>query len=260
VILSSPWSKLIFYIDPLDNSYHRGAFNLLQLVGGFGFMATSSVIAYVRSRKAHLTDQKKEYIFLCHITFLPFVGGTLQMINFDFIFLWPFTAATVFLIYINFQKTQIAVDALTSLNNRGTLERYLHQRAQERRPNWYLLMADIDDFKSINDRHGHAEGDRALQITAQALVNVFGRSDAFLSRYGGDEFVIIGNFASAEELDAAILQCQEVISGKIRELKLPYGVRVSVGYAQFESREATPVKELLKQADRNMYEQKRSRS
>lgn len=260
IIVCSPWNHMVFTVNPVTQDYARGTFHWIQVLCGFSYMFLASVCAYRESRKAQLLDQKKEYRFLCYIVLLPFIGGALQLLNFDFVFLWPFTAASLFLILIDLQKYQISVDALTSLNNRGTLERYLQQKLARRESGWYLLMIDVDHFKLINDKYGHMEGDQALQTVAKALQNVFGPTNAFISRYGGDEFMVISEFASDAETEVVVERFQKDLNGQVRERGFPYEIQTSAGYAQFTDEERTPLAKIIQLADRNMYMQKKAKA
>jgi len=90
-------------------------------------------------------------------------------------------------------RLQARTDALTGLlNRRGFDERCAGLLAQARRHQWSLtaLMLDIDDFKPINDRHGHGMGDAALRLLAQCL-QAHTRSGDIVARLGGDEFAIV---------------------------------------------------------------------
>ncbi|WP_348675221.1 diguanylate cyclase, partial [uncultured Abyssibacter sp.] len=84
-------------------------------------------------------------------------------------------------------------DPLTGLTNRRALDetgeqmvRFSHRKQQS----LGVLIADIDHFKSINDRFGHVEGDRVLQAFAKRLVNL-GRDSDLICRYGGEEFLVL---------------------------------------------------------------------
>ena len=94
-------------------------------------------------------------------------------------------------------------DALTGLLNRRAMHAALDQHARQRRraaDTFSVLMIDVDHFKAVNDRHGHAAGDQALphisRLMAQAL-----RTHDRLGRFGGEEFVVLlpaSNLARAQ--------------------------------------------------------------
>jgi diguanylate cyclase (GGDEF)-like protein len=92
-------------------------------------------------------------------------------------------------------------DALTSLSNRAGLQRdYQHFAARARRGEQFALhYIDLDNFKPVNDRHGHLIGDRLLEDVAMRL-KATSRETDMVSRYGGDEFVVLqANVADMEE-------------------------------------------------------------
>lgn len=91
-------------------------------------------------------------------------------------------------------------DHLTGLNNRRYLDRCLIQRVWERdrRVNAAAMMVDVDHFKMVNDRHGHAAGDQVLKAVAAILREVFSDARATV-RYGGEEFLIVVDIPSLTE-------------------------------------------------------------
>lgn len=121
-------------------------------------------------------------------------------------------------------------DALTRTANRYRLEKTLHQeceRARRFRQPLALIVMDIDDFKPINDRYGHARGDAAL-VEAVERIRPCLRSQDLLARWGGDEFVAVLPQTSVEQalaLAAQIRQAMEDVEpiGDCR-LTMSYGV------------------------------------
>ena len=115
-----------------------------------------------------------------------------------------------------FEKTQeeALTDALTGLSNRRSIVLHLSQelsRAERLRSRVALILLDIDDFKSINDTHGHNIGDRALCEVAAALQSVL-RSYDLCARYGGDEFVLVLPNCTREAAEARRLELQQRIN------------------------------------------------
>jgi diguanylate cyclase (GGDEF)-like protein len=90
-------------------------------------------------------------------------------------------------------RAQALVDHLTGVGNRRSiteqLKRELNRARHERRP-LALALADLDDFKRINDTHGHAAGDAVLCEAANAMRSQLRQYD-FIGRYGGEEFLIV---------------------------------------------------------------------
>ena len=101
-------------------------------------------------------------------------------------------------------RAQSLIDPLTGLHNRRGFFVLAEQQlrlAQRGRLGMLLLFADVDDLKGINDRAGHAAGDRALQAVAIVLRETFPESD-ILARLGGDEFVVLAIGAILDSLSS----------------------------------------------------------
>lgn len=151
-------------------------------------------------------------------------------------------------------------DDLTCLyNRRGFFAAATQQLKLARRnaQSMLLFFCDVDNLKQINDCYGHREGDLALVRTADALEEAFRDSDV-LARLGGDEFAVLALEASAQH-EAAILYRLEKSLKKAKADESRYELSLSVGVARFDPHKAVALGELMEQADRNMYEQKRKR-
>jgi diguanylate cyclase (GGDEF)-like protein len=143
-------------------------------------------------------------------------------------------------------------DPLTRLLNRRALLRELAAAVDEERP-LALVFLDVDNFKDVNDGHGHAAGDRVLVHLSSLLVElVRAGDDAF--RVGGDEFALLLRGAGepeAREVVARIVAAVESnIDPLLRTLTASFGIAPSAGTQEPE--------ELLRIADEAMYEAKRS--
>ena len=145
-------------------------------------------------------------------------------------------------------------DALTGLFNRRRFEEELERHIAHGRRygmDGALLMLDLDDFKAINDGHGHRAGDRVLTAVAGVLKQRLRESDV-LARFGGDEFAVlmpVGGEAEAAEL--ADLLAEAVRS----DVAAPDGpLEASVGLAVFDR--SVTADEVLSRADDAMYADK----
>ncbi|RVT38262.1 sensor domain-containing diguanylate cyclase [Sphingobium algorifonticola] len=107
-------------------------------------------------------------------------------------------------------KRQAETDTLTGLANRRALSRALDRHASEKSPAapGYLAMFDLDHFKAINDRYGHAAGDAVLVTFAEILRSAV-RQDDVVARLGGEEFVVLLKDATAPMAEAI---CQRIRS------------------------------------------------
>lgn len=115
-----------------------------------------------------------------------------------------------------------------------------------------VLLIDIDHFKSINDRHGHQAGDRALVQFVQAVTSLLRRADV-IGRLGGEEFVVV--------LPETSLEVARVVAERIRrtvaELRAPEGFTVSIGVTTNRPGNDT-VDALMARADHAMYKAKQA--
>ncbi len=153
------------------------------------------------------------------------------------------------------------IDDLTQVYNRRFLFRKLEEEVE--RAKWYgqpvcCIMLDVDDFKEVNDRYGHAQGDVILRELAGVIQDVIRRGDV-LARYGGEEFVLV---LPQTEGDGARTEAER-IRRKIRGHPFPgieplLPLTVSMGIASYPSGSITEASDLLKLADRAMYASKRA--
>jgi diguanylate cyclase (GGDEF)-like protein len=157
------------------------------------------------------------------------------------------------------EVTQLALyDTLTGLANRRLLGVQLSEAlalAQRESAEFALLMLDLDSFKPINDRYGHASGDRVLVEVAQRL-RAHVRHDETVARLGGDEFVVL--LRNPKEGDTALRAGQRLIDALSEPMNMPEGVMTvgaSAGIALFPT-DAADADTLLRRADVALYRAK----
>lgn len=153
------------------------------------------------------------------------------------------------------------MDELTMLSNRRGFEALsLHAlglcRRMERPAS--MLFFDLDLFKQINDRFGHAEGDHALISFARLLKQTFRESD-LLGRLGGDEFAVLLTNTSKKELDDALGRLRQTVDQHNHKARRGYDIAYSVGAVPFDATRYADITELMARADTLMYEQKKQR-
>lgn len=154
----------------------------------------------------------------------------------------------------------LLTDDLTGLyNRRGFLVVAAQQLklASRNDESMLLFYCDIDNLKQINDTFGHREGDLALARTGRVLQETFRDSD-ILARLGGDEFAMVARAASIQHETLVLRRLKKALQ-KSNPRPLGYELSLSVGVARFDPQHAVPLGELLEQADKDMYEQKRRR-
>ncbi len=162
------------------------------------------------------------------------------------------------------QQIQAHTDSLTKLPNRQAYESKVKQLiVNQSLGDMFLAIIDIDYFKNINDTYGHSVGDKTLQIVAQHLKQQLPQND-FLSRWGGEEFVIILHASDPETCYLKLEKVRKSIE------KLPFRfsgekvtITVSIGFASFSNKNSTEsgaidVESVFEKADKRLYEAKQN--
>ena len=154
-------------------------------------------------------------------------------------------------------------DDLTSLyNRRGFLmlaKRHLKIiRARPTGKGVYLIFADIDGLKQINDQFGHDQGSLAIKKISEILAGNFRASDV-IARLGGDEFVVLVTDANEISQEIVLKRLQTKIENYNAEKNHPFDLSLSVGVTIISVDNSVPIEELIVEADKAMYENKRSK-
>ena len=156
-----------------------------------------------------------------------------------------------------FEETQASAyrDQLTGLHNFRFFQEYIGwelNRCERHGGTFSIAMGDVDNFKDYNDRFGHSQGNVTLQSVARTLVEA-GREEDVVSRYGGEEFVLIMPQTSKDAAAAAADRVRKAVE----EIELSaddplHRVTLSVGVANYPV-DATNTDDLIRCADRAMY-------
>jgi len=149
------------------------------------------------------------------------------------------------------------IDPLTGAGNRRYTEIQLASRLAEKRRYglpFGLLFLDIDGFKSINDRHGHAAGDEALGVVGRTLANAL-RAGDFLGRWGGEEFIVLAGGLEGQRLTEAGQRLRALVAHSSVPAVPGLALTVSIGVT--EARSDDSVASLVARGDARMYEAKK---
>ncbi|MFL5679339.1 MAG: diguanylate cyclase [Chloroflexota bacterium] len=155
-------------------------------------------------------------------------------------------------------EARASTDVLTGLPNRRYFDEFCGLLARRRRSDDAVgvLMIDIDQFKLVNDVHGHAVGDEVLRQVAGAIAGAV-REDDVPARYGGEEFaVLLRNPGPGVAIEVGERVRDAVARLDLRKFRVT-GISVSVGVAVATAPDE-PIGELVEQADHALYEAKRA--
>ena len=156
-------------------------------------------------------------------------------------------------------KDQLRVDALTQVANRHFFDFQIAKRLEESNVfsnPFGILVIDIDHFKKVNDTYGHLVGDEILKVVAQSLSSNVSKTD-LVSRWGGEEFIIIIDVSSKEDLLRVAERLRHVVASSSYQLEDGKDVQVTISIGGALADKGDTVKSLIQKADENMYDAKR---
>ncbi len=155
-VIASVYNGALFYIDT-NNFYHRGDYIMLHVAMCQLYTIITSVHAFIKSLGCKVCLKAKEYKILSMFLIFPLVIGIIQII----VPAVPSVSVGVTLaflfVYIDLQNLLISVDALTGLNNRNQLIRFLIHKLKVGADNdkLYAFMLNVNKFRNINNSYGH---------------------------------------------------------------------------------------------------------
>lgn len=274
-LLAAPWALLLLF-DPDISSRLFMIINSL-LVAMLSIRA--SLLLYPRAGRAGTGTAQLHYVLLGHGAFYltkaaqALVSGTLiDLTHYRGLIIQVSLVEGVMAILlialsmtgtVRFRREreieQLAeCDPLTALANRRALERRapaLLSQVSEMRPG-ALVLIDIDNFKLVNDLHGHGAGDRLLVMLSDLIREVL-PDDALAARLGGDEFALLLNDANRQQVQALGDTLRERFHAMTRrEFDTPVSVTLSMGAALFRC-PAQRLEGLVSRGDTALYEAKR---
>lgn len=223
-----------------------------------GFLSIFSAVEFGRVADFAATGSMQPHIF----PGLEIASGTVHVVSCSVLplaFIWMMNNR----LHADMAR-QIVTDPLTQLLNRRGLEQAAHtelaryHRGRERGAELSVLLADIDQFKNLNDAYGHACGDAVLAETA-ALFRSFIREGDIVSRLGGEEFVLVlPQIPASEAMQVAERLRLQLEAHRFQTGNEQLQITVSFGVAATAARDQVPWSALLGEADQALYAAKRA--
>jgi|GEM_PF-715115 len=217
------------------------------------YAASAAVLVYL-FRRPSMINGRVTLVILLYLL-LPFAGSLIQIFVEGISLNWAMYTYAVLLTFFLLEKTEMNRDALTNLPSRDQFMRRLEYDIRSGK-SFTLVMADLNDFKAINDRFGHQEGDRVLSYTA-ALLQSHTTPEDLVCRYGGDEFMMlleseVPDLAErlVRRIDAALADHNAALAG--------YRISLSFGWS-FVDDSGADAAAILTAVDQAMYADKARR-
>lgn len=245
---TSGFTEWIFYIDAANNFVRGEWFRVYVLIYSIGIF----VMYWEVYRCSWIYQNRNGWMLFMSILSLTIgVGENEFGGECHTTFLAVSIAATMF--YVYFMDIGIQTDPMTKLLNRRCYDSHLKKIDYPT----VVVMFDVDKFKYINDTYGHEKGDIVLQHVAICLRRTFGRL-GYLYRLGGDEFCLILRKGYLEKVDFGLLRRALDRHLEMYRRHEPLMPAVSMGHAIYDG--GLSVQNVVKQADQQMYADKKGRS
>lgn len=260
LIVVNLFTGSVFTIDA-SNVYARNDGFYAFAVIAYAYLIYASVVALRAGRRASWKEDQRRYYGLVVFVVLPGVAGIIQTFFYGVALIWVFTAISIMMMYIDSMNRQISTDPLTGINNRRELTRYIQRETRDPSHQGLLalIMMDVDDFKRVNDVHGHYHGDMVLGRVSEILKSSCKNTPAFLARYGGDEFCIVYPAENLREVDNLIAK---ILRNALRwntVMDDPVKIGLSIGYTTWRFDQSDTVDDFYRRADEKMYQVKNAK-
>ena len=253
VFLATVFKKKWFYYFE-DGVYYRGEFFYPRAILLMIFICLLVVYA-IAFRNNIMSEYKQAVLFLPAFSF---IGSVLQVFLAELDTTYAGISLGCLILFFFYQSRDVNVDYLSGLLNRRGLDIKMQdmvKNAASTGRDFTAVMIDIDNFKEINDSLGHDAGDKAIKVVADILVDIFGEN-AYIGRFGGDEFCIVVEEASKYEVSKKIDILHTHVAKASRKHGWPSGVDVSCGFEEYYHASGMSAKEFQQIIDRLMYNEK----
>lgn len=242
LLVSVPYG-MVFSVS-VDNMYSRGPHFYIYVIMYFGAILYLSISTIITAREF----QNRSRMLIYPLILFVMVETVIQVALPELHVTWLCVTllSVLYFIYCNEMWNQL--DALTGLLNQNS---YLNQTQKIKYNSGVLVVFDVDDFKQVNDCHGHVKGDLCLAGIAECIKKAYA-DFGYCYRIGGDEFcVLLKNRAKEEECRQEFLR-----RWTEKRRKFTFFPTVSYGSAPFSGEDIAVVKD---RADRDMYQYKKGR-
>ncbi len=262
-IITAPYTGFIFDINAVGNFSYTSFYHILMIVPSF-YLILSSLAAIKMMRKNGKYSNYNRNRAFTFFPVAPVIAGYLQTIFTTAPILCYIITIGITYVYISVIQGMITIDTLTQTNNRSLMFKYLSSkmRTHEEGLSLFALIIDIDSLENINSNFGRDEGDKALKRVADAIKEACSsqRSRFFVSRYGGDAFIVIAEVEYKAEANWLADKIKSNVRLFNEHSNVPYKLSVSIGIAGYDYMEPITPSALIARADTNLQKTKASAS
>ena len=250
------FTGILFRINE-DMMYSRGPLFGMQYLVVYVYLATAGFHALYRANTNYV--DRARYIVIATFPVIPAISALFQLFYWRIPLNCMAFTFSVLIVYMNELGEQVSREPLTGLANRKSFMRVLEEGMENREKDtqMYLFMVDMNRFKRINDTFGHVEGDKAIIMTAEALLQACAEIHrrVVVSRYGGDEFAIVAFLGDPREAEELKKRIYEEIADQNGKILLSYRLSLSIGVARYTG-EYRSIRALIAAADAELYKEK----
>lgn len=243
-----------YYSIDANNVYSRGPLYMISILWNVVPLLVALILTIISRHKIDIKKRSAYFFF----PLAPAIGTILSFFTYGYSIVLPSMMISYLLVFIGIQSDTMRVDYLTGAFNRRHLEDNLRRKISEKNSSFGSIMIDIDDYKTINDTHGHLVGDRALIDFAHVLQKSVGVND-IVARYGGDEFMIIIEAKNDKDLQDIAEQMKTNISKFNDKAVYPFKLTASMGLAMYKAKDKMTMEQFQNHLDDLMYKDKKSK-
>lgn len=249
ITLLSPLFHFVFYIDG-NNVYHRGSLYLVSAVITYSYIICALLTVIIHRRKLPKQDS---YLLIIFVGF-PIVGAMVQTMFYGPLLIWSCSAFSLIIAYSSLRQRMVHLDELTGAWDRGSFDYYVSNRLMQEDESCGVIYADLDRLKMINDTYGHMEGDYAIKTAVSIIRNEIRKNDIIV-RMGGDEFLVMLNCNTKEELHKTIDRIDTAFMLYNKNSEKEYRLECSFGADIYDS-QYNSFAQFLNHIDNLMYRNK----
>ena len=256
IFIVSFWTGTAFYIDA-NGFYQHGPLFFADMIASYAYIACGAIFALVKDYLSEILSDKNKFLTIACAIIPTIIFGVL-----DSVLPYPNVLPTTYfggvisllILFARSSAGRMTRDSLTGLLNRFAFDSSLYKASKKKsNASLWLFVIDINRFKYINDSFGHSVGDVVLVKLAATLESISEKYKCIVGRWGGDEFVIFGEFNEDETAQKLIDELKVKVLSECNGDER-FIVSVSVGAAKL--REYETLKALFDEADHKLYEDK----